>query len=640
MKQPIVVVAAPRSGVDVLTATLISDASWLVSAELTEKLDQIGVDLADSGQVQILPDSTDTVPGEIEDNRVELCIQPDLSMKISEIAKAYPETKFIYLTRSPIEGIRSSLLGWRSKRFVTHQDLPGWWGEPWSFTLVPNWADLIGLPIPEIAANQWFSITEQIIFDLNQLPTENWLAVSYEELLLEPAKVVDKVKSKFGLPWDGNIKPIPLNHATDGITSTKLLNRTTVEVADALAKFPSRVNTYQEFRSGHISTELVEQFRTEVNKLFTEAEKNSEVTRSSSGTPFSYQHSPSFTEILAKAKASIAITTYKSGHLIFVRADKKEKKLNCYFKSFNKPMGMAVSGNRFAIGTQDSLQTFTNQPALAAGLKSEQVNDVLYFPRATVNTGDIAIHEMAYGVVDDQVKLWFINTRFSCLCTMDPDYSFEPVWRPSWITELAAEDRCHLNGLAMVNGKPRYVSALSQTNTRNGWRELKGTSGVIIDLDTNEVVVEGLSMPHSPRWYRDELWVLESGKGTLAKVNPYSGDVTTVATLPGFTRGLTFIDRFAFIGLSQVRESVFSELPVTQTKDERNCGVWVVDITTGNIVALLKFDGAVQELFDVAVIPNAVWPRLETDTELTQSAFVLSDAALKQVNAPISNQIS
>ena len=130
-------------------------------------------------------------------------------------------------------------------------------------------------------------------------------------------------------------------------------------------------------------------------------------------------------------------------------------------------------------------------------------------------------------------------------------------------------------------------------------------------------------MPHSPRWHDGKLWVLQSGLGTLSTVDLASGEVTQVAELPGFTRGLSFIGRYALIGLSQVRESVFTGLPITSRADERNCGVWVVDTQTGQIVGLLRFEGAVQEIFDVKVLPGITWPTIVTDAEVLGSTFVL-----------------
>jgi uncharacterized protein (TIGR03032 family) len=348
-------------------------------------------------------------------------------------------------------------------------------------------------------------------------------------------------------------------------------------------------------------------------------------TIASEGTPFSSSHTTTMAQLLEQARASLVITTYKSGHVILARAD--EGKVNTEFKHVERPMGVAVAGARLAIGSADAILTFTANSGMGAQVPSPKPTDAAYAPRSIVFTGDVAIHDMAYG---SDGTLYFINTRFSCLCRQDIDYSFAPIWRPSWISALAAEDRCHVNGLAMVDGQPRYVSALSQTDVAVGWRELKGTSGVIVDVTTDQIIASGLAMPHSPRWHDGRLWVLESGKGTLSTVDIDTGELVHVATLPGFTRGLSFIGPYALVGLSQVRESVFSSLPITSQAAERNCGVWMVDTRNGEIAGFLKFDGVVQEIFEVAVLP-ATWPTIIDPGELTINAFVLSDETLQEI---------
>jgi uncharacterized protein (TIGR03032 family) len=242
----------------------------------------------------------------------------------------------------------------------------------------------------------------------------------------------------------------------------------------------------------------------------------------------------------------------------------------------------------------------------------------------------------ASGRSDAEAKLWFVNTRFNCLCTRSDSYSFVPRWRPSFVSQLAPEDRCHLNGLGLRDGRPRYVTALGETDTPGGWRERKRDGGVLIDLEANEVVVRGLSMPHSPRWHDGRLWVLESGNGGLGVVDPATGQVETVARLPGFTRGLDFAGRYAFVGLSQVRESaVFSGIPMAEAPvAERACGVWVVDTVTGQTVAFVKFQDAVQEIFAVQVLPGVHFPELiHDDQELLANSFVLPDEVLGDVPA-------
>ena len=145
----------------------------------------------------------------------------------------------------------------------------------------------------------------------------------------------------------------------------------------------------------------------------------------------------------------------------------------------------------------------------------------------------------------------------------------------------------------------------------------------MIDVAANEIVAGGLSMPHSPRWHDGRLWVLESGRGRLGVVDLASGRVDTVAELPGFTRGLTFVGRYALVGLSQVRESVFDGLPLTQRGEPRRCGVWIIDTSTGQTVGFLQFEGAVREVFDVQVLGALMPEILELDDALLNGSFIV-----------------
>jgi uncharacterized protein (TIGR03032 family) len=213
-----------------------------------------------------------------------------------------------------------------------------------------------------------------------------------------------------------------------------------------------------------------------------------------------------------------------------------------------------------------------------------------------------------------------------------------PRWTPSCITELAPEDRCHLNGLCLVEGRPAFVTALGESDVKGGWRASKKDGGVLIEVETGRVLLRGLSMPHSPRWHNGKLWLLESGTGSLGYVDPSTLRYVRVAEMPGFTRGLDFHGNLAFIGLSQVRESaVFSGIPIAERPlEERSCGVWVVDLTSGATVAFVKFEDAVQEIFAIAALPGVRYPELINDNPvLIADSFVLPDQALAVVPAPL-----
>jgi uncharacterized protein (TIGR03032 family) len=350
-------------------------------------------------------------------------------------------------------------------------------------------------------------------------------------------------------------------------------------------------------------------------------------------------HTPNFPQLLGQRGASLLVTTYQAGKLVMVRDEGDH--LNTHYRAFHSPMGLALAdgGAKFAIGTTLQVWEFRDVPSVAHRLPRKDeggrmndeegrapssdssftlhpssFHDACFLPRSSHVTGNVLIHEMAYGAAG---QLWIVNTRFSCLATLDPEASFTPRWRPPFITELEPSDRCHLNGLGMVDSKPKYVTALGETNEMAGWRPNKARGGILMDVDSGAVLCRGLSMPHSPRWYGGRLWVCESGSGTLGTVDLNTGRYEAVAAVPGFTRGLDFVGYLAFVGLSQVRESaIFSGIPITErlAPEERTCGVCVVDLRRGEPVALLKFTSGVQEVFAVALLPRR-FPDLINDDE-------------------------
>jgi len=348
-------------------------------------------------------------------------------------------------------------------------------------------------------------------------------------------------------------------------------------------------------------------------------------------------HTSNLPALFDQLGISLVVSTYQAGMVIVVRNDGGT--LNTHFRTFAKPMGIAADDSRLTIGGVNTVWDYRNVPAVASKLEPAGKHDGCYIPRRIHVTGDIDIHEMMW---DRNHELWVVNTRFCCLCTLDPDHSFRPRWRPPFVSALAPEDRCHLNGLAMVDGRPKYVTALGETDSAGGWRANKARGGILMDVDTNEILLSGLSMPHSPRWYRDKLWVLESGEGSLAEVDLERRTWRAVAQVPGFTRGIDFVGPLAFIGLSQVRESaVFSGIPLVQRLRERTCGVCVVNIETGQTVGFLRFEAGVQEVFAVQVLRGIRFPELLewNDPRLSQS-YVLPDEALAEVFLPSEEELA
>jgi uncharacterized protein (TIGR03032 family) len=220
------------------------------------------------------------------------------------------------------------------------------------------------------------------------------------------------------------------------------------------------------------------------------------------------------------------------------------------------------------------------------------------------------VHDLA---VDAGGRLIFVNTLFGCLATVSETASFRPIWRPPFLSKLAAEDRCHLNGLAMRDGAPAFVTAVAEGDVVDAWRDHRRDGGCVVDVAANAVVLRNLSMPHSPRWYSGRLWLHNSGTGEFGHADLKGGRFTPVCFCPGYLRGLSFIGDFALVGLSKPRENrTFSGLALDDALSSRKaaarCGIQVIDLRSGDAVQWIALEGVVQELYDVVVLPGALRP--------------------------------
>jgi uncharacterized protein (TIGR03032 family) len=310
-------------------------------------------------------------------------------------------------------------------------------------------------------------------------------------------------------------------------------------------------------------------------------------------------------EWLNANQVSLAFTSYQTGRLYLVGID-SDRRMAVHEVGTGRAMGLWADQQRLVLATAFQIWRFEN--ILPAG-QTMGGADRYYVPRAAHTTGELDIHDVA--VLGDG-RIVFVNTLYSCLALLSPVYAFRQLWKPSFISRLAAEDRCHLNGLATRDGHPAWVTATSRSDVVDGWRKRRAEGGIVIDVATGAVVTEKLSMPHSPRWYDNKLWVLNSGTGHLGVVDPASGNFVPRAFCPGFLRGLAFHNGHAVVGLSLARGGSFSGLPLDDEMKKREadgwCGVQIVDLTSGDIAQWLRIEGAVTELYDVAVLPGVRRP--------------------------------
>jgi uncharacterized protein (TIGR03032 family) len=329
---------------------------------------------------------------------------------------------------------------------------------------------------------------------------------------------------------------------------------------------------------------------------------------------FALTASRQFPSWLASTGSSLVLTTYQSSKIILIGSNPATRRLSVFERTLERPMGVAYDAahdgvRRLAVASVIQITTFVDA---AQGKKTEAGYDAVFVPQTANYTADLDVHDIAYAA---DGRLAFANTLFSCLAEASPSHSFKPLWRPPFVSRLAAEDRCHLNGLAMRDGKPAYVTCVAETNVTDSWRDHRTGGGVVLDVAASEVVCRGLSMPHSPRLHDGKLWLLNSGTGEFGSVDLAAGRFEPMTFCPGYLRGLAFIGRHALVGLSLARENrTFAGLPLqdrlAREKVEPRCGVFVIDTQSGDIAHWLRIEGVVSELYDVAVLPGITRPSI------------------------------
>lgn len=334
-------------------------------------------------------------------------------------------------------------------------------------------------------------------------------------------------------------------------------------------------------------------------------------------------YSAEFPAILASLRCTLAISTYQAGRLLFVSSVNGVNIIR-FAKMFKRPMGLAVGdGGKFAIACKDTVEVFQNHQQLARRFPKDRGRyDGMFFPRATYYTGIIDLHDLEW-MGDELVA---VNTAFSCLCKIDSTRSFTPIWTPDFITDMYPEDRCHLNGLAMADGIPAFVSMLAPSNEKKGWRKTSLDKGVIIDVRNNEVLLDELPIPHSPRLHNHLLYYILSSLGEVWTYNLQTGENSFFAELSGFGRGMRIFGNYLFVGISTTRDSGANFVDLPPTAKGEYSGVEIFGLESGEKEAELFFKEKIEEIFDLALIPDfSKCVLLDKNGEMASKAVVVSD---------------
>ncbi len=338
-------------------------------------------------------------------------------------------------------------------------------------------------------------------------------------------------------------------------------------------------------------------------------DSNSQIPQQQANSQYHLNFSDSFISWMDETNSSIVFTTYEAGKIVMVGPGSPQAKFAVSERTFGRAMAMAMTDDGFLLSMQHQVWRFQN--CLQSGVTTNEGWDRLYLPRQCHVTGAVDVHDIA---IDKHNKLKAVITLYNCIAELDHQGNFNPIWKPKFIDSIVNQDRCHLNGFCLVDGEIKYATIIAESNENNGWREHRADGGQVIDITDDEVVIYGLAMPHSPRFYDGKLWVLEAGTGWFGSVDTKSGKFDKLAWVPGFARGLRFYDNFALVGISKPRNKVFEGLPLDEELKKRNkepeSGIYLINLETGETHATMNISGSVGEIYDVGVIQNSRAPFL------------------------------
>lgn len=313
---------------------------------------------------------------------------------------------------------------------------------------------------------------------------------------------------------------------------------------------------------------------------------------------FNISSSISFAHVLKQNDATIILSTYQAGRLIFLSsADGTHVDIQAVHA--RKPMGVSFDAKRMAVACLNSIEIYSADNSIGnRSPHSFQNFNEFFVPRINYVTGHLDLHDIHL----HPKGIFGINTQFNCISAFTIDHNFIPVWKPFFIDDIVPEDRCHLNGMAVFKNVPMYATALGKNNTEGSWRENITDGGILIDIAKNEIIHHNLAMPHSPRMINGFLYFIESATGVINKMDIRTKELTTFCNTGAFSRGLDSINDLIIVGRSKARATSKTFEKLDAGIKNNNAGIDIYSKKSGEKIAGLSFGAIVDEIYDVRVI--------------------------------------
>ena len=309
------------------------------------------------------------------------------------------------------------------------------------------------------------------------------------------------------------------------------------------------------------------------------------------------------------------LVTREYEHLVIALSVVRGKPLVSYLP-LPHPSGIAVDRRRNVVhvaSTRNPNQIYdlvpVNDTLPRFDVRHRRMRPTLMPARARMFPGSLYMHDLAF--VGNQLHA---NAVGHNAVVRIGESGFEYAWWPRCVERangvLVEQNHLQLNSIAAGRSlRSSYFSASTDrvSRLRPGHAKFPvDRRGVVFSGATREPIAFGLTRPHSARLRNGTVWLLNSGYGEYGYIE--DGAFRTVATLPGWTRGLCVHRHVAFAGTSRVLPRFRQYAPGLKV-DRAVCGVQAIDADSGRPLGSITWPGG-NQIFAVDWLPRSVAERL------------------------------